>query len=82
MYTIYSRNDDKVGYMACGRVASALPGQDQAFEVRQILGVMQGWDRSDVGKRKVFLTPYNFIDCLTLFLEIRHEPRSIDVRHR
>jgi triacylglycerol lipase len=33
VYTIYSKNDDKVGYVTCGRVASALPGQDQAFEV-------------------------------------------------
>uniref|UniRef100_A0AC35GIS8 Uncharacterized protein n=1 Tax=Panagrolaimus sp. PS1159 TaxID=55785 RepID=A0AC35GIS8_9BILA len=32
IFTIYSQNDDKVGYVACGRKASEITGQNQAFE--------------------------------------------------
>uniref|UniRef100_A0A7E4WCG5 Lipase domain-containing protein n=1 Tax=Panagrellus redivivus TaxID=6233 RepID=A0A7E4WCG5_PANRE len=32
IFTIYSTNDDKVGYMSCGRKASAIIGENGAFE--------------------------------------------------
>jgi len=32
IFTIYSTADDKVGYKACGRLASAIPGEDKAFQ--------------------------------------------------
>uniref|UniRef100_A0AC34FID4 Uncharacterized protein n=2 Tax=Panagrolaimus sp. ES5 TaxID=591445 RepID=A0AC34FID4_9BILA len=32
IFTIYSHNDDKVGFIACGRKTSEIPGQNQAFE--------------------------------------------------
>ena len=32
IFTIYSRNDEKVGYQACGKLASAIGGQNGAFE--------------------------------------------------
>jgi len=31
IYTIFSTGDDKVGYQACGRLASAITGENQAF---------------------------------------------------
>lgn len=31
IYTIYSTGDDKVGYQACGRIASDINGQNHAF---------------------------------------------------
>lgn len=32
IFTIYSRNDEKVGYQACGKLASAINGQDAGIE--------------------------------------------------
>jgi hypothetical protein len=33
IYTIYSTGDEKVGYLACGRVASQINGQNGEFRV-------------------------------------------------
>uniref|UniRef100_A0A0N5A3Q5 Lipase_GDSL domain-containing protein n=1 Tax=Parastrongyloides trichosuri TaxID=131310 RepID=A0A0N5A3Q5_PARTI len=32
VYSLYSTGDDKVGYMACGRVASKIKGEDESFQ--------------------------------------------------
>ncbi|KAE9550339.1 hypothetical protein FO519_006445 [Halicephalobus sp. NKZ332] len=32
IFTVYSRNDDKVGYQACGKLASVIQGQNGGFE--------------------------------------------------
>jgi hypothetical protein len=33
IYTIYSTGDDKVGFMACGRKASEIVGENGGFQV-------------------------------------------------
>lgn len=33
IYTIYSTNDDKVGYNACNKITSNINGQNQGFVV-------------------------------------------------
>uniref|UniRef100_A0A914RAE2 Uncharacterized protein n=1 Tax=Parascaris equorum TaxID=6256 RepID=A0A914RAE2_PAREQ len=33
IFSIYSTNDDKVGFQACGKIASAINGQNKGIQV-------------------------------------------------